>query len=309
MRELIDAIEQAVCSDSSYIETAPAKINLALHVLAPRPDGYHAIDSLVVFAEFADLLSAIPSSNGHFELILDGHFGAELDLLTRPFDNLTARAAEALFGSTKERQLPAARLVLTKRIPIAAGLGGGSADAAAALRLLNRYWQLDLSDAQLQEIGLDLGADVPMCVVSRPVVAGGIGEQLSQARGIPSLPVVLVNPSIPVSTASVFARLDPAERAPLPPLPGSFGSVIAFVIWLRQTRNDLSEPAKEITGLADAAVKALSNDPGCLFARMSGSGATAFGIFPKLTTAERAAERIRNERPNWWVVATETTGS
>ena len=310
MRELVDAVAQAVSGGASGAELAPAKINLALHVVSRRTDGYHLIDSLVVFADYADLVSAVPSPGRQVELTLDGHFANELDLLSRPRDNLVVRAAEALIGEAgKKRKVPPTQLVLTKRIPIGAGLGGGSADAAATLRLLNRRWGLGLDDVRLGKIGLNLGADVPMCLMPKPVIARGIGERLTPVIGMPRLPVVLAHPSIPLSTTAVYARLDHAERSPLPPMPKRFDSVIAFAIWLRQTRNDLSEPAKAETGLAAAAVKALSSDPGCLFARMSGSGAAAFGIFPKLSTAEKAAERLRHKRPNWWVVAVETIGS
>ncbi len=309
MRELVDAVSRAVSGEAPRVEIASAKINLALHVLSRRADGFHLIDSLVVFAELADMLSAAPSPSKRVELALDGQFSDELDLLNRPSENLVIRAAEALLEATNKRGISSAHITLTKRIPIAAGLGGGSADAAGALRLLNRYWALELSDSQLAEIGLNLGADIPMCLMSKPVIAGGIGEQLALANEIPSLPLVLVNPCIPVSTAEVYARLEDAERSALPPLPGRFSSLMSFVIWLRQTRNDLSQPARALTGLAEEAVNALSSDPDCVFARMSGSGATAFGIFPKLSTAQRAASQIRQKRPNWWVVETETIGS
>lgn len=307
MHDLADAIAQALASGTG-VETAHAKVNLTLHVLSRRDDGYHNVESLTVFPEFADLISAVPSPNGQTDLTLDGEFADELELLSRPRDNLVLRAAEALRVASGKRLRPV-QLVLTKRIPIAAGLGGGSADAAATMRLLNRHWQLYLKDERLARIGVELGADVPMCVVSRPVIATGIGERMMPAVGIPNLPLVLVNPSVPLSTAAVFHQLEAAERSPMPPMPTKFSSLFAFVLWLRQTRNDLVKPARAVTGLTERAVKALSSDPDCLFARMSGAGATAFGIFAKLSNAERAAERIRLKRPNWWVVATEAKGS
>jgi 4-diphosphocytidyl-2-C-methyl-D-erythritol kinase len=309
LRELVDAVAQAVSDGDPSLELAPAKINLALHVVSRRSDGYHLIDSLVVFADYNDTVRAVPSHGRLLEISLDGHFGDELDLLSHSRDNLVIRAAEALFSEAGKRRVPSTHLVLTKRIPIAAGLGGGSADAAATLRLLNRYWRLGIDDGRLARIGLGLGADVPMCLMPQPVIARGIGERLMPLVGIPPLPIVLAHPSIPLSTASVYRRLVPAERPPLPPMPARFDSVIAFAIWLRQTRNDLVEPARAETGLADAATRALSSDPDCLFARMSGSGATAFGIFPKLSSAVRAAEKLRQKRPNWWVAAVETIGS
>lgn len=298
-----------MAADPATPELGPAKINLALHVPSRRTDGYHELDSLVVFADFSDTVRAIPGRDGPPELLLSGPLANELDLLSRPRDNLVLRAASALVREAGERRLPSVRLELTKRIPIAAGLGGGSADAAAALRLLNRYWELGIPESRLAEIGLELGADVPMCLSSKPVLARGIGERLTPLSGMPRLPLVLIHPSIPVSTEAVFAKLEPRERSGLPALPERFNSVIAFTIWLRQTRNDLVDPVRSVTGLAATATKALSSDPDCLFARMSGSGASVFGIFPKLSTAERAAERIRHKRPNWWVVVTETFGS
>lgn len=307
MHDFADAVAQAL-SDGTGVEAAPAKINLTLHVLSRRLDGYHNIESLCVFPHLGDLVSAVLSPHGQTGLTLDGEFANELDLLSRPRDNLVLKAAEALRIASGKRLRPL-QIVLTKSIPIAAGLGGGSADAAATLRLLNRQWALKLPDERLARIALELGADVPMCLASRPVVATGVGERLSPAAGIPSLPLVLVNPSIPLSTAAVFRQLENGEGSPMRPMPARFSSVIEFAIWLRQTRNDLSEPAKAVTGLAERAVKALSADPECLFARMSGSGATAFGIFAKMSYAERAAERIRLKRPNWWVTATETSAS
>jgi 4-diphosphocytidyl-2-C-methyl-D-erythritol kinase len=307
LHDLADANAQALTSDIG-VETARAKVNLTLHVLSRRADGYHTIESLAVFPELADLVGAGPSPSGRTGLALDGEFADELDLLSPPPDNLVLRAAEVLSQAARKRLQPL-HMTLTKRIPVAAGLGGGSADAAATLRLLNRLWELRLEDSELARIGLELGADVPMCIASRPVIASGIGERLMPAAGIPDLPLVLVNPRFPLSTASVFRELESAERSPMLPIQTKFRSVIAFVIWLRQTRNDLREPARSVTRLAESAVKSLSSDPDCRFARMSGSGATAFGIFAKMSTAERAAERIRLKRPNWWVVATEAKGS
>lgn len=309
LRELEDAIARAVVGGDTGEEPACAKVNLALHVLSRRRDGYHLIDSLAVFTEFCDYLHVTSSAGDSLELVLDGPFATELDLLSRPDENLVLRSAEALRRTAKKRGASPTRIKLTKHIPLAAGLGGGSADAAATLRLLNRHWSLNLSDQKLTKIGLGLGADIPMCQLSKPVVAGGIGEKLSPATGIPRLPMVLANACVPLSTASVYARLEDAERTALPPLPERFSSMVSFVIWLRQTRNDLTEPASAETGLAMEAVNALSSDPDCIFARMSGSGATAFGIFPKFSNAESAARKLRQQRPNWWVVATETGGS
>lgn len=308
MQQLADVIALFAQSGGSSAEAAHAKINLALHVGQRRADGYHAIDSLVAFADLADVVRASPSSEGGPGLKVDGAFGDELASLSAR-ENLVLRAAEALRGEARNRELPPTDLVLTKQIPIAAGLGGGSADAAATLRLLDRYWGLGLGKARLAEIGLTLGADVPMCLSSRPVIAQGVGERLTLVRGLPRLPLVLVRPDVALSTADVYERLGEQERSPLPPLPAAFESISAFVTWLKGTRNDLVAPAMSLTGLVELATQALSSDPDCLFARMSGSGASVFGIFPTAGAAENMAERIRDERPDWWVVAVETFGS
>ena len=189
---------------------------------------------------------------------------------------------------------------------MAAGLGGGSADAAATLRLLNQMWSLGLSAEELARAGIKLGADVPMCLHGRPLVASGIGEKIKPAPGIPALPMVLAFPGGGLPTVSVFAALGDSGRAGLPPLPPRFESLLDFVFWLRQTRNDLARPAAEVSSLAAAAAKALNRDPDSLFARMSGSGTAAFGIFLSLKAAERAAARVQADHPHWWVVATMT---
>ncbi len=308
MDEVSRAIEEATGGGNS--ELARAKINLALHVLAERPDGYHDLESLVVFADIADVVTARPAADDDDATTLDveGPFADLLAGSTAPGANLALRAAAALTALAPRRAWPV-RLSLAKRIPIAAGLGGGSADAAATLRLLNRIWGLGLSPARLAEIGVRLGADVPMCLVSEPLLVSGIGEVLEPAAGIPALAVVLAHPGVSVPTGAVFAGLGNEERSPLPALPPTFRSALDLVHWLRQSRNDLIDPARVVSRQAVAAAKALAADPDCLFARMSGSGAAAFGIFAKLAAAERAAERLRAAKPDWWVAAATTGGS
>jgi 4-diphosphocytidyl-2-C-methyl-D-erythritol kinase len=288
---------------------AKAKINLALHVGGRRPDGYRLIESLVVFADFGDVVTAIPSSNRHIDLTVKGTFAKALTETTDPSDNLAVRAAEALLRAAGNRPVMATRLVLTKRLPIAAGLGGGSADAAAVLRLLNRQWRLELSPDRLAEIGLALGADVPMCLAARPLIAEGIGERITALAGIPRLPIVLARPPLAVSTAAVFAALADAQRPGLPALPTATATPNDLVAWLRETRNDLGEAAALVSKHAGAAARTLAGDPECLFARMSGSGAAAFGIFASYAAARRAAARLGAARPAWWVVPTMTGAS
>jgi 4-diphosphocytidyl-2-C-methyl-D-erythritol kinase len=309
LESLVRAIEQAVGEGAPVSELAFAKINLALHVLGRRTDGYHQLESLVVFADFADVVSATPSEDGRMHLSVRGPFAGKLTGGTTPGDNLAIRAAAELMRMAGKRQPQPARLTLTKRIPIAAGLGGGSADAAATIRLLNREWGLSLTEPELQKACVRLGADVAMCLASRPLIARGVGEQITPVAGMPALPIVLAHPGVDVATRDVFAALPQGERSPMPPMPQKFGTLLEVIFWLRQARNDLAEPAMQVNKTAGAAAKALMRDPDCLFGRMSGSGAAAFGIFVTLDAAERAAARIREARPGWFVTAAMTRPS
>ena len=288
-------------------EAAPAKINLALHLTGRRADGYHTIETLAVFTAHGDTLGAEPAEGDTTTLAVSGPFADALSG-TPAAGNLALRAVAALAASAGHRRR-GVRLDLTKNIPVAAGLGGGSADAAAALRLMNRLWGAGFDAAQLAALALPLGADVPMCLVSRPLVASGIGEAIAPVGGLPALPVVLVHPGVAVSTAAVFAARSGAFGSPLPPLPPRFADAAAVALWLQATRNDLAAPASRIAPAAADAAAALSGDRNCLLARMSGSGAAAFGIFPTPAEAERGAARIRNERPGWWAIATVTGGA
>ena len=305
MDQVARAIEEARGAGNS--ELARAKINLALHVGAERADGYHELESLAVFADLADVITAWPAARdaAAATLTVSGPYGDLLEETTTPAANLAVRAAEALAA----HGAGPVDLALAKRIPVAAGLGGGSADAAATLRLLNRVWGLGLAPETLAGIAVKLGADVPMCLVSRPLVARGIGEAITPATGIPALAIVLANPGLAIPTGAVFAGLGRETRTPLPTLPAAFRSAIDLVHWLRQTRNDLIDPARVVARGADAAARALAKDPDCLFARMSGSGASAFGIFAAPAAAARAAERLRAAKPGWWVAAAATGGS
>jgi 4-diphosphocytidyl-2-C-methyl-D-erythritol kinase len=290
-------------------ELAFSKINLALHVGAERADGYHDLESLVVFADVADAVTAQPVAHAAATTLdISGPQADPLAQTTASADNLVLRAAQAI-AARASRSAGPVHLSLDKWIPVAAGLGGGSADAAATLRLLNRVWKLGLGPETLAEIGVRLGADVPMCLVSRPLVASGIGERVAPVAGMPALAVVLANPGIAVPTGAVFAGLGKEERAPLPALPPRFKSTLDLVHWLRQTRNDLIDPARVVSLKAVAAAKALAADPDCAFARMTGSGATAFGLFMSQAAAERAAERLKAAKPAWWVAAAMTGGS
>jgi 4-diphosphocytidyl-2-C-methyl-D-erythritol kinase len=304
--ELTRAVEEAVGA-SPATELAPAKINLALHVLGRRTDGYHQLETLVTFADFGDVVTVGPSPDQRMHLAVRGPYAGMLSEGTPAGSNLVIRAVSEL--SRLAKSAPACSLTLTKRIPIAAGLGGGSADAAATLRLLAREWKLDLNQQRARAVALDLGADVPMCVVSRPLIARGIGGDVTPVSGLPALSVVIAQPPVAVRTAEVFAKLPTAERTPLPKLPARFNTVYEVVFWLRQSRNDLSEPAEAVSKLAGSAARVVGRDPECLFARMSGSGASAFGIFLSREAAERAADRLKQAKPSWFVTAATTRAS
>jgi len=288
-------------------EIARAKINLALHLGARRADGYRLIDSLVVFAEYGDRLTAMPAGRGSRRLALRGPLAAAL-ADTPAAENLVVRAVDAACEAAG-RQSDGIELVLTKRLPVAAGLGGGSADAAATLRLVDRRRRLHLGGDRLAEIGIKLGADVPMCLASRPLLATGIGDRITPVTGMPRLAVVLACPPVKVATRAAFAAAGEGARHGLPPLPSAPVSLAGLLAWLKETRNDLAPAAATVAKGAGAAAAALGRDPESLFARMTGSGAAAFAIFPSLAAARRAAARLRAARPTWWAVATTTGGS
>lgn len=276
-------------------EDAPAKLNLYLHVLGRRADGYHELDSLFAFADIADHLVAAPAPG--FELLVDGPFATALE---GEADNLVLRAARALAAAAGVTA--GARLRLTKNLPVAAGLGGGSADAAAALRALVRLWGLDFGAERLRALALPLGADIPACLFARPCFVGGIGEQIEPAPPLPALGVVLVNPLRPLPTGRVFAGLggrysSAARFADLP----SDGE--AFTALLAQRRNDLAVPAVALEPAVGQVLGALGATAGCRLARLSGSGATCFGLFAHRPAAVAAADALRSRHPEWWVAS------
>lgn len=280
-------------------EDAPAKINLALHVTGRRADGYHLIESLVVFTAFGDGLGFEPAAAD--ALAVSGAFTQDVPTDGR---NLVLAARDRLRQAGGDASDAPVRIRLEKNLPVASGIGGGSSDAAAALRGLNRFWRLGLDMEDLAALGSGLGADVPMCVTAKALVARGVGEIVEPLPAFPRLPMVLVNPGVPVATPAVFAALAARANPPLPPLPRA-GDFSALVGWLAATRNDLEAAA---IGLAPAIAEALAalRQTGAAFARMSGSGATCFGLYPSTSGAKAAAEAIGRARPGWFAVATET---
>lgn len=273
-------------------EKAPAKVNLTLHVLGRRADGYHDIESLVVFAGVGDALSFTPGRA--LALTVGGPTAAAAGDTT---DNLVLRAARAL--AERVEGLQVGRFALSKRLPVAAGLGGGSADAAAALRMLARANGLASDDPRLMQAARATGADVPVCLDPRPRLMRGIGDVLSEALDLPKLPAVLVNPGVAVPTREVFATLKLPSGQVAPPAPAPNTTSLADAV--ANGRNDLEGPAIELQPVIASVLSVLRRLPGCRLARMSGSGATCFGLFDTPAAATAAARELRVGYPDWWV--------
>ncbi len=274
-------------------EFAPAKLNLALHVTGQQPDGYHLLDSLVVFADVGDRVTAAPAQT--LTLAVAGPEGAGL---TAGEDNLALRAARA-YGAGR-----GAAITLEKNLPLASGIGGGSADAAAALRALARFWGLPLPDAAAV---LALGADVPVCLAGRPARMGGIGEILAPLPALPETAVLLVNPRVEVPTPAVFRALARKNNPAMEALSPAFASPEDFAAWLSRQRNDLEAPAIAVAPVIAGVLAAIAAT-GPLLTRMSGSGATCFGLFATLEAAGAAAAKIVARNKGWWVCAAPILG-
>jgi len=287
--------------------TAPAKVNLALHVTARRADGYHELDSLVAFADVGDVLTLRPAAD--FSLEVTGPFAAALAGVPAE-DNLVLKAARCLVQAWPGRFSPV-HMRLEKRLPVAAGIGGGSADAAAVLAGMIRLFGPppdETFDDRLRALALELGADVPVCLQGRACRMEGIGERITPLPALPGLPAVLVNPGVPVSTPAVFARLGltPGKAAGsglTDPLPPADAGIAQWLEWLSTCRNDLEAPAKAEAPVIGACLEALAALPGVRLVRMSGSGATCFALFDQADAAEAAARLLEGRHPDWWVTA------
>lgn len=303
MNEAPVSADGSADTGTGIARAAPAKINLYLHVTGRRADGYHLLNSLAVFAGIHDTI--IAQENNSLALSLSGPFGAALSASAGgESDNLVLRAAKLL----RERAgvKAGASITLVKRLPVASGIGGGSADAAATLMACDALWKTNAAKADLAAMALQLGADVPICLHGRAAFFGGIGEEIADAPKLPQAFLVLVNPGIPLSTAEVFrARKGRFESAG-----GNAGrfndapkDAAEFAQILGTRRNDLSEAAIGLCPVLSQVLEALASAKGCRLSRMSGSGATCFGLFATDAGAKDAARAIGAQQPRWWVSA------
>lgn len=273
-------------------EFAPAKINLCLHVTGQNRDGYHVLDSLVLFTAFGDRISVSPDTN--WGLKLTGPYGQDVP---QDVDNLVWRAAEMTNPGK------GGSIQLEKNLPTAAGIGGGSSDAAAAIRALSKLYP----NAERLELDLtDLGADVPVCMSAELTRMGGIGEQLIRMGPPPSLPIVLVNPGVDLKTAEVFQALEQKENTALPDDMPRSNDLSNWLNWLNAQRNDLERPAIKLRPVIGTVLAALNAFSGTKLARMSGSGATCFAITETAEQCETLAAVLQQRYPDWWVVATQS---
>lgn len=271
------------------VEPAPAKINLALHVRRRRDDGYHELETLFALCRDGDVLRVAPAERDSFHVI-----GPEAALLHDTTDNLVVRARDRFRDHIAAT--PPLAVTLDKRLPVASGIGGGSADAAAMLRVCARLSNIALDDPKLLSVAAGLGADVPACLLGTTAIGGGVGERLEPIAGLGDAPALLVNPRVEVATRAVFARWDGIDRGPMP-------TGEAFEI-ARQGHNDLTVPARAIAPVIGEVLDALDALGTARLVRMSGSGATCFAIFRDHAARASAAAAIHAAYPDWWCLET-----
>ncbi|MFV0294954.1 MAG: 4-(cytidine 5'-diphospho)-2-C-methyl-D-erythritol kinase [Hyphomicrobiaceae bacterium] len=281
-------------------ELAPAKINLSLRVLGRRPDGYHELQSLVAFASIGDRLSH--AGNEPFGLDISGPFSSAIT----PAGNLVLKAAEAVAAATPNIKI--GRFHLQKNLPVASGIGGGSADAAAALRLLRGATAGTPSNTDWQALAARLGADVPVCLHGTAAWMCGIGEHITRVPSLPTFWLLLVNPGVAISTADIFRGLGaPAlTDIPAPPLPPSVATLTQLSDFMAANHNDLTAPASALNPVITDVLAALARLPGAMHARMSGSGATCFALFASESEAHAAQTSLMARHPQWWIKAART---
>ena len=280
-------------NSTRFYRPAPAKVNLFLHVRNRRSDGYHNLESLVAFTDVCDDIEV--EKNNDLELVISGPFA---DSLSNNKDNLIIQAARLLakFAEIK----PKARIFLRKALPVAAGIGGGSSDAAATLLALRDLWQISIKSKTLHEQASELGADVPVCLTQGPRLVRGIGHDLTIIKKLPTFALVLANPRYPLYTSEVF-------RCLTPPFPTGQKwdrrSTLNFYSQLVESRNDLEPVACKLAPVVSRVLAELKNLTNCRLARMSGSGTTCYGLFDDIISAELAAQKLHKRQKNWWVKA------
>ena len=272
---------------------APAKLNLALHVTGQRADGYHLLESLVAFADFGDEVTVEPAEADEF--VVSGQFASWV-----PIDggNLVI-AARDLLRDLLPGETPPVRIALEKRLPVASGVGGGSSDAAATIKALIALWGVQVDEKELATAALSLGADLPMCLAERPLIARGIGDEIEPLGSFPGVHAVLVNPGAQISTPEIFKALEKRDNDPLPEW-ATANDALQLAGALTGLRNDLQRPAIEQCPAISDVLEALRTN-GAELARMSGSGATCFGIFDNPGPAFAAADVIGKREPGWFV--------
>ncbi|WP_279089721.1 4-(cytidine 5'-diphospho)-2-C-methyl-D-erythritol kinase [Bartonella apis] len=282
----------------------PIKINLALHVVGERNDGYHLLDSLVCFSFEGDVLSYKTAKTNSFSIV-----GSQSVALPADANNLVSRARDVFVKKFPLKAEPC-QLILEKNLPVASGIGGGSGDAAGVFALLKQQWQIEASDQELFELGLTLGADVPMCLSAflnrQSIRVSGIGEKL-QPVDCCRIPMVLVNHGQAISTPEIFKLLGNKKSLPLDINFAKLANLHSLVNELKKTHNDLYECARSLTPELDDVLE-IFDENGALLSRMSGSGATCFGIYENIKRAEEVARKIKSQKPDWFVKAVETTG-
>ena len=276
---------------------APAKINLSLLITGRRDDGYHLLDSIVVFAKTHDRITISP--NEGLALHISGPFQK---VLSGVENNSILKAARSIVRKTGVK--PDALITLEKNLPIAAGIGGGSSNAAAAIHGLNHFWKTDLNSGEMKSIGLSIGTDVPVCLCGLSARVSGIGEKVQILSKIPSFGLLLVNPGFAVSTSQVFKLWSGPFSKEVPSQNINFNNPQDLVSYLLGLRNDLEAPAKEVCPQIGHVLKVIGATEECLLSRLSGSGATCFGIFNNSAAAEAAAVKISSQHPTWWVNST-----
>lgn len=288
-------------------EIAPAKINLALHVTGQREDGYHLIETVVTFSNAGDIVTVEAAPEDAFSM--SGRFSQGLSREAGGSDgNLVLRARDALREALAEEGLsaPPVAIHLEKNLPVASGIGGGSADAAATLRALLRHWHAAPAAATLDRLALKLGADIPMCMVGKPLMASGVGENIALLPGMPTFHCIIANPLQPVSTPQVFQRLTEKNNPSMGALP-ALSCAADWLSWLGSLRNDLEPPARQVQSRV-AELSGLLKDTGAALVRMSGSGASCFALYETEAQASDSLEKLTAARPQWFFMQTRTVG-